>query len=62
MKKKEYITPICARINVEIHHMLASSITANSFTGSGPDSDDFEFGVPARSRRDQSTIWENEWE
>ena len=35
MKKKEYLFPTCKVVNIEISHMLASSIT-----GSAPDSDD----------------------
>ena len=45
MKKKEYISPTCVIVNIEISHMLASSIT-----GSAPDSDDSEFGVPMHRR------------
>ena len=52
MKKKEYITPTCVIVNIGISHMLASSIT-----GSAPDSDDSEFGVPAR----RSEGWEYLW-
>ena len=52
MKKKEYITPTCVIVNIGISHMLASSIT-----GSAPDSDDSEFGVPAH----RSEGWEYLW-
>ena len=54
MKKKEYITPTCVIVNIGISHMLASSIT-----GSASDSDDSEFGAPAKaSRRGE---WGNLW-
>ena len=46
MKKKEYLFPTCKVVNIEISHMLASSIT-----GSAPDSDDSEFGAPAKASR-----------
>ena len=52
MKKKVYITPTCEVIKVAVTHMLASSIT-----GSAPDSDDSEFGVPAH----RSEGWEYLW-
>ena len=52
MKKKEYITPTCEVIKVAFTQMLASSIT-----GSAPDSDDSEFGVPARRREGWEYLW-----
>ena len=38
--------PYMKVVNIEISHMLASSIT-----GSAPDSDDSEFGAPAKASR-----------
>ena len=46
MKKKEYLSPKCKVVNIEFIQMLASSIT-----GSAPDSDDSEFGAPAKASR-----------
>ena len=52
MKKKEYLFPTCKVVNIEISHMLASSIT-----GSAPDSDDTEFGAPAQRRGECGNLW-----
>ena len=57
MKKKEYLFPTCKVVNIEISHMLASSIT-----GSAPDSDDTEFGAPAQRRGEWGDFWEDKWE
>ena len=59
MKKKEYLFPTCKVVNIEISHMLASSIT-----GSAPDSDDSEFGAPAKASRrgEWGNLWEHKWE
>lgn len=57
MKKKEYLFPTCKVVNIEISHMLASSIT-----GSAPDSDDAEFGAPAQRRGEWGNLWEHKWE
>ena len=59
MKKKEYITPTCVIVNIGISHMLASSIT-----GFAPDSDDSEFGAPAKAARrgEWGNLWEHKWE
>ena len=46
MKKKEYLSPKCKVVNIEFIQMLASSIT-----GSASDSDDSEFGAPAKASR-----------
>ena len=53
--KKEYVKPICEEIQIETSQMITSSIT-----GSAPDSDDSEFGAPAKaSRRGE---WGNLWQ
>ena len=57
MKKKEYLFPTFKVVNIEISHLLASSIT-----GSAPDSDDSEFGAPAQRRREWGNLWEHKWE
>lgn len=57
MKKKKYLFPTCKVVNIEISHMLASSIT-----GSAPDSDDTEFGTPAQRRGEWGNLWEHKWE
>ena len=57
MKKKEYLFPTCKVVNIEISHMLASSII-----GSAPDSDDTEFGAPAQRRGEWGDLWEDKWE
>jgi hypothetical protein len=52
--KKEYVKPTSEEIQIETSQMITSSIT-----GYAPDSDDSEFGAPAKaSRRGE---WGNLW-
>ena len=56
--KKEYIKPTSEEMQIDTSQMLASSVTS-SITGFAPDSDDSEFGAPAKaSRRGE---WGNLW-
>ena len=51
--KKEYIKPMSEEVKIE-----TSQILAGSFTGNAPDSDDSEFGAPAK----RSETWGNLWQ
>ena len=53
-ERKIYITPSMNIVEIECESMLASSIT-----GSAPDSDDSEFGAPAKAARRGE--WGNLW-
>ena len=50
--KKVYIKPMSEEVKIE-----TSQILAGSFTGNAPDSDDSEFGAPAK----RSETWGNLW-
>ena len=53
--KKLYTTPAMNIVEIECESMLA-----NSITGSAPDSDDSEFGAPAKASRHGE--WGNLWQ
>ena len=56
--KKEYIKPTSEEMQIDTSQMLASSVTS-SITGFAPDSDDSEFGAPAKAARRGE--WGNLW-
>ena len=56
--KKEYIKPTSEEMQIDTSQMLASSVTS-SITGYAPDSDDSEFGAPAKAARRGE--WGNLW-
>ena len=53
--KKLYTSPAMNIVEIECESMLA-----NSITGSAPDSDDSEFGAPAKASRHGE--WGNLWQ
>lgn len=52
-KKKPYVAPQSSMLHLQPERMMAGSIT-----GSAPDSDDSEFGAPARNSVEFKSAWD----
>ena len=50
--KKVYIKPMSEEVKIETFQILAGS-----FTGNAQDSDDSEFGAPAKRRETWGDLW-----
>ena len=55
MKKEFYTPPVMTLVEIE-----TSRILAGSFTGNAQDSDDSEFGAPAKRNETWGNLWETE--
>ena len=51
-KKEFYIPPVVTLVEIETSRILAAS-----FTGNAPDSDDSEFGAPAKHSETWGILW-----
>ena len=55
-EKKNYVCPSCEVVEMETQQAMLSG----SITGSAPDSDDSEFGAPAKAA--SRGVWGDRWE